>query len=162
MLVFIVLRHIHPLVVLSAAAPVWVADIAAYFFGRAFGHAKLAPGISPGKTWAGAMGAALGVTLYFGAIFVVLMSRGSNSLSLRSLLPLIPFILVLGIGLTTLSIVGDLFESLLKRQAGVKDSSRLLPGHGGILDRIDSLTSTLPIWLTLTAPVPIPFFFTYT
>jgi phosphatidate cytidylyltransferase len=157
MLAFIALRHIHPIAVLSAVAPVWVADIAAYFSGRAFGRAKLAPGISPGKTWAGAVGAALGVALYFGVNFVVL--RGGSFISAGSLLGLLPGILAWGVGLTALSIVGDLFESLLKRKAGVKDSGHFLPGHGGILDRIDSLTSTLPIWFTPTAPVPIPIFF---
>jgi phosphatidate cytidylyltransferase len=141
MLVFIALRHFHPLAVLAVVAPVWVADVAAYFSGRAFGDAKLAPSISPGKTWAGALGAALGVTLYCGAVFIAMRDDIPLSTSIA-----IPVILLLGIGLTALSIVGDLFESLMKRQAGVKDSGHLLPGHGGILDRIDSLTSTLPMW----------------
>jgi phosphatidate cytidylyltransferase len=141
MLVFIALRNMHPLAVLIAVAPVWVADIAAYFSGRAFGRKKLAPSISPGKTWAGAVGAALGVTLYCGAVFIAMRDDIPLARSIA-----IPAILLLGLGLTALSIIGDLFESLLKRRAGVKDSSHLLPGHGGILDRIDSLTSTLPMW----------------
>lgn len=141
MLVFIGLRQIHPLYVLGAAALVWVADVAAYFSGRAFGRAKLAPSISPGKTWAGAIGAVFGVTVYCAAVFMVMR----DDIPLSAFIA-IPGILGLGIGLTALSVVGDLFESLLKRQAGVKDSGNLLPGHGGILDRIDSLTSTLPMW----------------
>ncbi|MDR0378993.1 MAG: phosphatidate cytidylyltransferase [Candidatus Accumulibacter sp.] len=144
MLVFIGLRHFHPLAVLAAAAPVWVADIAAYFSGRAFGRARLAPTISPGKTWAGAIGAAIGVTAYCAAVFVAMRDDIPLSASIA-----VPAVLGLSIGLTALSIVGDLFESLLKRRAGVKDSSHLLPGHGGILDRIDSLTSTLPVWPVL-------------
>ena len=144
MLVFAALRFPHPMVVLAIAAPVWVADIAAYFSGRAFGRTKLAPNISPGKTWAGAVGAAIGVTIYCFAVFMVMRDRIHVST-----LVAIPAILGLGIGLTALSILGDLFESLLKRQAGVKDSSHLLPGHGGVLDRIDSLTSTLPVWPVL-------------
>jgi phosphatidate cytidylyltransferase len=141
-LVFMGLRHLGPMIVLTAAAPVWVADVAAYFSGRAFGRKKLAPDISPGKTWAGVVGAALGVTVYCIAVSVAM----SNSMGWHIA---IPAILALSILLTALSIVGDLFESLLKRQAGVKDSGHLLPGHGGILDRIDSLTSTLPMWPVL-------------
>ncbi|MDR1228767.1 MAG: phosphatidate cytidylyltransferase [Azoarcus sp.] len=137
-LVFIALRAFAgPEFVLMAAALVWVADIAAYFSGRAFGRRKLAPNISPGKTWAGAVGATLGVMLYGSIVSMATIS--SVSLSRFLLLQLV------FIGLSVLSIVGDLFESLLKRQAGVKDSSNLLPGHGGVLDRIDSLTSTLPM-----------------
>ena len=140
--VFAFLREGHPVCVLLAAAPAWVADIAAYFSGRTFGRAKLAPNISPGKTWAGAFGAALGVMVYCCAVFVAFVALRHA----REPFPVGAFAvaLVLSVGLAALSIVGDLFESLLKRQAGVKDSSNLLPGHGGILDRIDSLTSTLP------------------
>ncbi|MDR1462796.1 MAG: phosphatidate cytidylyltransferase [Azoarcus sp.] len=138
--VFMVLRHFDPVAVLVAAATVWVADTAAYFSGRAFGKRKLAPSISPGKTWAGAAGATLGVMLYGSAIFIA-AARGVSAGMLVPLVLLQPLL----IGLSALSIAGDLFESLLKRQAGVKDSSSLLPGHGGVLDRIDSLTSTLPM-----------------
>jgi phosphatidate cytidylyltransferase len=123
---------------LAALALVWVADIAAYFSGRAFGRHKLAPTISPGKTWEGAMGAALAVLIYG-----LVIGHFSDKLSQLSLSQ----ILLAGFGLlllTAISIFGDLFESLAKRQAGLKDSSNLLPGHGGVLDRIDSLTSTLP------------------
>lgn len=123
---------------LAALALVWVADIAAYFSGRAFGRHKLAPTISPGKTWEGAAGAVLAVLIYGFAV-------GQFSGGLAQLT--VPQILLAGLGLlllTVISIFGDLFESLAKRQAGLKDSSGLLPGHGGVLDRIDSLTSTLP------------------
>ena len=126
-----------PWYLLAAMSLVWVADIAAYFAGRAWGKHKLAPGISPGKTWEGAFGACLGVTLY-GALLA--RSGWSMSGAAAYLGLAVALLLVTGV-----SIVGDLFESLVKRQAGVKDSSRLLPGHGGILDRIDSLTSTLPL-----------------
>ena len=126
-----------PWLLLAAMALVWVADIAAYFTGRAFGRRKLAPAISPGKTWEGAAGAVVAVLVY-GAVVAVVGGR------LPSAAMLLPAGLAL-IVLTAVSIVGDLFESLMKRQAGVKDSSQLLPGHGGVLDRIDSLTATLPL-----------------
>lgn len=125
-----------PWALLAALALVWVADIAAYFVGRAIGHHKLAPAISPGKTWEGAAGAVIG-----GLAYVFLLRRYAG-LSI----PVSLAALALGTTLlVAISIVGDLFESMIKRQAGVKDSSQLLPGHGGILDRIDSLTSTLPM-----------------
>lgn len=124
-----------PELLLAAMALVWVADIAAYFTGRAFGRRKLAPSISPGKTWEGAAGAVVGVLVYGFAVAPFLPQlSGIAPLHFAGILLL----------LTTLSILGDLFESLAKRQAGIKDSSQLLPGHGGILDRIDSQTSTLP------------------
>lgn len=123
---------------LAAMALVWVADIAAYFAGRAFGRHKLAPQISPGKTWEGVGGAVLGVIAY--GLAVVSWSPLADKIPLP-LFGVIGLLLLL----TALSVVGDLFESLLKRHAQIKDSSQLLPGHGGILDRIDSLTSTLPI-----------------
>lgn len=131
---------------LAALALVWIADIAAYFFGKAFGRNKLAPTISPGKTREGAAGAVFAVLIYG----LVLSLREWPDAS-ASRLAGIAIVLVL---LTALSIIGDLFESMLKRQAGLKDSSNLLPGHGGILDRIDSQTSTLPLvalyfyWMT--------------
>ena len=136
------LRAVDPLVLLAAMAVVWVADIAAYFVGRAFGRRKLAPGISPGKSWEGALGAVVFVVVYG---FVV--TYGWPQLGLPSPSG-VSGVLGLAAGLvliTAVSIVGDLFESLAKRQAGVKDSGNILPGHGGILDRIDSLTSTLPL-----------------
>ena len=133
------LRAISPILLLAAMAAVWVADIAAYFCGRAFGRHKLAPSISPGKTWEGAAGALAGVLGYGFVAAGIAGKLGSASIS-----GLLVFGLALVV-LTAVSIVGDLFESLAKRQAGVKDSSKLLPGHGGVLDRIDSLTSALPL-----------------
>lgn len=125
-----------PQLLLAIMALVWVADIGAYFTGRAIGRHKLAPAISPGKTWEGVVGAVAGVLLYGFAV-------GGRLPALREAGPfaLAAFLLLL----TALSVVGDLFESLIKRQAGMKDSGSLLPGHGGILDRIDSQTSTLPV-----------------
>ncbi len=124
-----------PLLLLMAV--VWIADIAAYFSGRAFGKHKLAPAISPGKTWEGAFGGVLAVQCYGLAIKPVLFvgAQAPSALTWSVILLL----------LTVVSIVGDLFESMMKRQAGMKDSSQLLPGHGGVLDRVDSLTATLPL-----------------
>lgn len=133
----------------STLAVVWIADIAAYFAGRAFGKRKLAPHISPGKTWAGAVGAIAAVLLagagvWFGwpqgAVF-------SNTLFARA--PVVALVMLAL--LVAVSIVGDLFESLLKRHAGVKDSSGLLPGHGGVLDRIDALLPVLPAAVLIEA-----------
>jgi len=135
-----------PLHMLAAMSLVWVADIAAYFSGHAWGRHHMAPGISPGKTWEGAIGATVGVMIY-GTALVLAAGRLRSGADLLWLLP--------ALALTTaVSIVGDLFESLAKRQAGVKDSSRLLPGHGGILDRIDSLTSALPLIALAMQVVP--------
>ena len=135
-LALIQLRQIGNLALLAIMATVWIADIAAYFSGRTFGRHKLAPTISPGKTWEGAAGAVVAVVLYGFALSPWLPAALSEN---RLVLVLVLVVL------TAVSIVGDLFESLLKRQAGLKDSSRILPGHGGVLDRVDSLTSTLPI-----------------
>ena len=132
------LRAVHPLLLLACMAAVWVADIAAYFCGRAIGRHKLAPTISQGKTWECAIGAFIGVTLY-GMIIAwaaeLFFNKSISNYVLAGILLI----------LTAVSILGDLFESLIKRQAGVKDSGAILPGHGGLLDRIDSLTSTLPL-----------------
>lgn len=125
-----------PWVLIGVMAVAWVADIAAYFAGRAYGKRKLAPDISPGKTWEGVGGAVGGVALY-GALVAACVGVRDTSIILPALLLLLP--------LTGLTIVGDLFESLMKRQAGIKDSSGLLPGHGGVLDRIDSQISLLPM-----------------
>ena len=132
------LREMGPWRLLSVMALVWVADIAAYFAGRAFGVHKLAPAISPGKTWEGVAGAVLGVALYL----TVNVYFDNPLLSGESVWVLVAIVAVC---LTMLSVLGDLFESAMKRSAGMKDSSQLLPGHGGILDRIDALTSTLPV-----------------
>ncbi len=124
------------LVLLAIMATVWLADIAAYFSGRTFGRHKLAPAISPGKTWEGAIGGVLAVVAYGFFYLSVLPKELAGS-------PALLFVLL--VAFAAFSIVGDLLESLLKRQAGLKDSSGILPGHGGVLDRIDSLTSTLPM-----------------
>ncbi|MDR2015725.1 MAG: phosphatidate cytidylyltransferase [Azoarcus sp.] len=140
--VFIALREsFDPLTLLGVCALAWVADIAAYFSGRAFGGKKLAPNISPGKTWAGAIGAVIGVLVYCNMILFATKSNWKIEFEIQHVLLFQPVF----IGLAVWGIIGDLFESLLKRQAGVKDSSNLLPGHGGILDRIDSLTSTFAL-----------------
>ncbi len=135
---------------LSVLALVWIADIAAYFVGRAFGKRKLAPNISPGKTWAGLYGAVLGVlgAALLAWVFVPDLPFVSNRL-FRDLG--VPVALLLLSVLVAASVAGDLFESLLKRRAGVKDSSRLLPGHGGFLDRIDALIPALPLAVVFEA-----------
>lgn len=143
---------------LSVLCVVWVADVAAYFWGRAFGRNKLAPTISPGKSWEGVYGGMAGVLLLavgwialegqfnFGSasVFKLLQqSLGWGGLLLAALL------------LAALSVVGDLFESLVKRAAGAKDSSRLLPGHGGVLDRVDALLPVLPAAMALISLKPL-------
>jgi phosphatidate cytidylyltransferase len=140
---------------LSVLALVWAADIGGYVFGRALGGKltggrKLAPTISPGKSWEGALGGFIGV-LIVGAVWVR-FDASSYDPSLYSVLwHLGPIWFLVGLAfLTAMSIVGDLTESLVKRAAGAKDSSQLLPGHGGVLDRIDALLPTLPIAFTLT------------
>jgi phosphatidate cytidylyltransferase len=134
----VALHRVSSWLLLAAMALVWVADISAYFVGRTFGKHKLAPTISPGKTWEGVAGAVVGVLIYGGSVL--------SFFPLAEELPIaVPLLGVLLILLTAVSVMGDLFESLLKRQAGIKDSSGLLPGHGGVLDRIDALTSTLPL-----------------
>ena len=131
------LRIQNPWWLLGVIGLVWVADIAAYFAGRKFGKNKLAPNISPGKTWEGVFGALLGVTVY-----VLLIVWTSDLFTNYEALP---GMLIASWGWVGLAVIGDLFESAIKRQAGVKDSGTLLPGHGGLLDRIDALTSTLPL-----------------
>ncbi len=140
---------------LSVLVLVWAADVVAYFAGRAFGgrlfKVKLAPAISPGKTWEGAFGGFVGVLLI--AIFWLLWdpSHPELSPSLHTRLWQGGWWLALPAWafLTAMSVVGDLVESLVKRSAGVKDSSGLLPGHGGVLDRVDALLPTLPLAMML-------------
>jgi phosphatidate cytidylyltransferase len=141
---FVVLRDASPWLLLAISAIVWIADVTAYFTGKAFGRRKLAPNISPGKTWAGVYGAFIGVTIY--GVALALISR-SQPLAFADLFRpgMAVTVIVVMLGLTALAIVGDLFESWMKRGVGLKDSSNLLPGHGGVLDRIDALTSTLPV-----------------
>lgn len=130
--------------VLSLLLIVWLADIGAYFAGRRFGRHKLAPAISPGKTWEGAIGGWLSVVVV--ATLMLAAHPGVTTVAgvLVGRLGIVGAVLALSL-LVAFSIVGDLFESLLKRQAGVKDSSQLLPGHGGVLDRIDALLPVLPL-----------------
>ncbi|HLD08729.1 MAG TPA: phosphatidate cytidylyltransferase [Methylophilaceae bacterium] len=130
-LALVSLHQISPFLLLVVMATVWIADSAAYFAGKRYGKRKLAQDISPGKTWEGVWGAwlavgiyGLGLCLFFGFNYWIIVGLW---------------------GITVLSVIGDLLESLIKRQAGVKDSSDLLPGHGGLLDRIDGLTSSLPL-----------------
>lgn len=127
------LQH-DPLWLLLLLAVVWIADSAAYFIGRAFGRHQLAPVISPGKTWEGIAGAFVAVAVY--SLLVGFMGDSKHGA---------PAIFGTFMAMSALSIVGDLFESWSKRQAGVKDSGNILPGHGGILDRIDGLTAALPL-----------------
>ncbi len=137
---------------LSVMCIVWVADISAYFAGRAFGRRKLAPGISPGKSWEGVYGGVSGV-LVLAAGWLWLESR--HDLGSASVFKLLhqqhgyPGLLLALLLMAALSVMGDLFESLVKRSAGVKDSSALLPGHGGVLDRVDALLPVLPAALAL-------------
>src|SRR5216684_8949450 len=130
------LRGVHPSFLLATLATVWISDTAAYFVGRRFGKRKLAPSISPGKTWEGVAGALAAVGLYA----VAWTSLGG---SLMKVAP--AWILPVLLGLAVAGMIGDLFESLIKRQAGVKDSGTLLPGHGGVLDRIDAPVAMLPL-----------------
>ena len=142
---------------ISSMVLVWVADVFAYFAGRTFGgkffSRKLAPTISPGKTWEGALGGLIGV------LVVALLwrgfdaSSGSSDSSVFSQLGQggLLFLILAVCFLSAMSVVGDLVESLFKRSAGVKDSSGLLPGHGGVLDRLDALLPVLPLIMMLTS-----------
>lgn len=130
------LRALNPWLLLFAMTVVMMADISAYFAGKRFGKNKLAPAISPGKTWEGVFGAMVGVSVY-----VIAVGWASD---LFKHYPVFPGIIIASWWWVGLAVIGDLFESAIKRQAGVKDSGALLPGHGGLLDRIDALTSTLP------------------
>lgn len=135
------------LLVLLLMLIIWGADIGAYFSGRAWGRAKLAPQVSPGKTWAGAYGGlltALIVCWFFAASFGVMQTQ-----------PLINWLwfALLAMVTATVSILGDLTESMIKRHQGVKDSGKLLPGHGGMMDRIDSLVAGLPFYTLLVIQI---------
>ena len=137
-----------PVYLLSVLVLVWIADIGAYFSGKAFGKRKLAPTISPGKSWEGAIGggiavlviatisilAAAGVPWLQDTFAVRLQARFGWGVTMLALLVIV-----------AASVIGDLFESQLKRRAAIKDSSNLLPGHGGVLDRVDALIPVLPI-----------------
>ena len=144
---------------LSVLVLVWVADICAYFAGRAFGlkftNGKLAPAISPGKSWEGVWGGMAGV-IVLAVCWVIADARiGAQVPSLYTLLASQGWwLLLIGVVfLAAMSVVGDLVESLIKRSVGVKDSSGLLPGHGGVLDRVDALLPTLPLAMMLASLV---------
>jgi len=115
-------------------ATLWISDTAAYFTGRALGKHKLAYTISPNKTWEGVIGAIIAVFAY-SLVWSFWITEEFLSMAL------IPLLVIMAL----LGIIGDLYESMLKRQVGIKDSGNILPGHGGILDRIDALTSSLPL-----------------
>jgi phosphatidate cytidylyltransferase len=142
---------------LSVLVLVWVADIAAYFAGRTFGlkftRNKLAPSISPGKSWEGVWGGMAGVLLLALAWIAGDRQWGAEVPSLYTLLAGRgwAWLLAGGVFLAAMSVVGDLVESLMKRSAGAKDSSGLLPGHGGVLDRVDALLPTLPLAMMLAS-----------
>ncbi|GJM08591.1 MAG: phosphatidate cytidylyltransferase [Lysobacteraceae bacterium] len=132
------LHGIHPFWLFATLLLAWAADIAAYFVGRAYGRRKLAPKVSPGKTWAGAIGGVLGA---------VIVGVG---MSVMFDLPVPVWLVALACaGFAAISIIGDLFASLMKRHAGAKDSSHLIPGHGGVLDRMDSLIAMVPVLVVL-------------
>lgn len=140
---------------LSVLALVWAADIFAYFAGRAFGRRKLAPVISPGKSWEGVWGGMAGVVLlalawvWADTHWQASVASFYSRLNGRGVLLLLAAVVFMA----AMSVVGDLVESLIKRSAGVKDSSGLLPGHGGVLDRVDALLPTLPLALMLTTQI---------
>ena len=139
---------------LSVLCLVWMADVAAYFGGRAFGRRKLAPSISPGKSWEGVWSGAAGVLVLAPAWMWIDTHFGVDGLSLYSRLVQNLGWVVTGLGLLALcglSVVGDLVESMVKRAAGAKDSSSLLPGHGGVLDRVDALLPVMPAAMALVS-----------
>ncbi|MBS1208038.1 MAG: Phosphatidate cytidylyltransferase [Proteobacteria bacterium] len=130
------LRRADPWLMVAALLLVSAADISAFFVGRAFGKHKLAPEISPGKTWEGAVGAVIGVLAFCLGVWA-LVPAVQRQLSLS-------WVIVLALVYVLVCILGDLFESLVKREAGVKDSGTLLPGHGGVLDRVDAMLAFFP------------------
>ena len=156
-LALVQLRALSPMLLLGLMAVVWIADSAAYFVGKRFGRHKLAPTISPGKTWEGIAGALAAVAVY--AVLWIAADPALLAAAGHGLAALLAGILALWC-MTYFGVLGDLFESWMKRQAGLKDSGRIFPGHGGVLDRVDALTSTLPLvvlalyWLNGTVSYP--------
>jgi phosphatidate cytidylyltransferase len=143
----VTLQARSPTLVLAAMAIVWIADTAAYFTGRKFGKKKLAPLVSPGKSWEGVYGGLAAVTVY--ALILVPLAASFGYEGPISIITVLACVVAF-VAIAALSVVGDLYESLLKRQAGVKDSGTLLPGHGGVLDRIDALLSAMPAAALMT------------
>jgi phosphatidate cytidylyltransferase len=138
--------------ILSVFCLVWSADIAAYFGGKAFGKRKLAPGISPGKSWEGVWSGMIGALVLAMIWLWIDASVETDSLSLWTRLYKSfggAGLVLIVVYLAVMSVVGDLFESLVKRSAGAKDSSGLLPGHGGVLDRVDALLPVFPLAMAL-------------
>jgi phosphatidate cytidylyltransferase len=131
-LALVTAKWLNPWMLLIILSTIWLADTAAYFSGKNFGKHKLAPSISPGKTWEGVWGALLANTVFA----VILYYTGAVGTWL--IVPALCLITILGV-------YGDLFESMFKRQAKLKDSGQILPGHGGLLDRIDGVIPALPI-----------------
>ncbi len=127
------LYGMRPQLLLLALLIVWAADIGAYFSGKQFGRVKLAPEISPGKTWEGVIGGLAGVAV---------LAFGWSVYAGHSIMVVLPFCLAVG----AVSVVGDLTVSMFKRTAGVKDSGALFPGHGGVLDRVDSIAAAAPLF----------------
>jgi phosphatidate cytidylyltransferase len=135
-LALVAAKEVNPFVLLTIISTIWLADSAAYFAGKQFGRHKLAPAISPGKTWEGVYGALFAVAIYATVL------KLSGAVSTWWILP--------GLWLVTIAgVYGDLFESFFKRRANLKDSGRFLPGHGGFLDRVDGVIPALPIGLCL-------------
>ena len=128
--------QLDPAKLVALLAIIWLSDTAAYASGRAWGRHKLAPAISPGKTWEGVAGAAVAVAVYYVALSFAAPAWGWWHGAGGA---------ILFAAMAVMGILGDLFESWMKRRAAVKDSGTLLPGHGGVLDRIDSLTAALPV-----------------
>jgi phosphatidate cytidylyltransferase len=126
------LFHVSPLVLMFTLLLVWIADIGALFAGKFFGRIKLAPSISPGKTWEGVIGGLSAVAVL---AFVVAQITDMRPLFF------VPFCLAVA----SLSVVGDLTVSMFKRDIGIKDSGKIFPGHGGVLDRIDSIAAAAPL-----------------
>jgi phosphatidate cytidylyltransferase len=136
---------------LSILVLVWVADVGAYFAGKAFGKRKLAPSISPGKSWEGVWGG-MAAVLVLVVAWALMDDPRYGAPSLHSELRLgagLWLTVIASLFLVAMSVVGDLTESLVKRSAGMKDSSQLLPGHGGVLDRVDALLPTIPLAMML-------------
>lgn len=137
------------IITIAVLAVVWATDIGAYFTGRGVGGARLAPSVSPNKTWAGALGG-IAAAVMTGAVFAKLAAGKATPGDMSFVRTLIVFVMVAAM-LAVVAIAGDLFESWLKRRAGVKDSGNLLPGHGGVMDRLDGLVPVAVVAALLVA-----------